>query len=373
MKYILDTNALLNNPDFLSDNEVILVPTVLRELENLELKRSNTDMQYRIRSAKRKMIECIENINFFKEVNDEKALTLNHIGYESDYGDNIILSYVLEYKADNPKEEFKVYTDDVLLCLKLDMYSIPFCNSGQLNEENYSGVYEWYYVENDEEHQEILSMLYEDKTCNIFNLKKNEYLEVKRDFDDVLATFKYNGKEYVEVHYKKIKNNTSIIKPRNSRQSLAIDLLLDDDIPVKALTGPAGAGKDALIFNHALQKQQEEGHKIIWIGNSVLAKGTNEIGFLPGTLEEKLKGNFMVLSDILGGELALQYKMQSELISIEYVGNLRSRTFNDCYIIVGEAQNFTIEQLKLIIGRVGENSIIAFNGDDDQSDMVIIL
>jgi len=198
----------------------------------------------------------------------------------------------------------------------------------------------------------------------------NDYLEVVNKTNlETIDIFKYYDFSYTKVKYKQILNNANTIKPRNTRQALAIDLLLNDDIPVKALYGEAGTGKDMLIFNHALKKQQEDGCKIIWIGNSVLAKGTSEIGFLPGSLEEKLKGNFMVLSDILGGEFMLNHMIQAGDIAIEYVGNLRSRTFDNAYIIVGEAQNFTIEQLKLILGRVGENSVIAFNGDDNQADI----
>lgn len=116
-----------------------------------------------------------------------------------------------------------------------------------------------------------------------------------------------------KIQYKKILNSNDIVSPHNSRQAMAIDLLLNDNILVKALTDTfLKLGKDFLIFNHALSQLEQEDKQIIWIGNSVLSKGTQEIGFLPGTLEDKLRGNYMVLADVLGSELKLQDMIAKE-------------------------------------------------------------
>ena len=369
MRYILDTNALLNNPEFICDNHVIILPIVLREIENLELKRTNYDMQYRIRKAKRIISENIDNVEFISEEFNEEDFVMKLTNYSNTYGDNIILAYAKDINITNT---VSVYTDDILLQLKLKQSGIQYISTNELHsDKTYSGVYIFEYDSHDDESQEILSALYgKGITNNFFNLQNNDYLEViNKDSKKVMDIFKYNNYVYEKIQYKKILNSNDIVSPHNPRQAMAIDLLLNDNILVKALTGHAGTGKDFLIFNHALSQLEQDDKQIIWIGNSVLSKGTQEIGFLPGTLEDKLRGNYMVLADVLGSELNLQDMIAKEKIVVEHVGSLRSRTFNNAYIIVGEAQNFTIEQLKLILGRVGYNSTIVFNGDDEQSDI----
>lgn len=382
--YFVDTNVLLKNPEFLSENKVYILPTVLREIESLELKRSNYDLQYSIRKAKRAIVTYNDNIYYWYESVDEKSMVESRIGYHSDYGDNIILAYVLQCidvvnNGDLKHEDLRqfepcMYTDDILLGIKCRQHGIATISSYEVmdNSDIYNGIYTLNYDYNNQEHCDLLSSMYLNQLdCESFGLLQNQYLEIYDiNLQKVIQMFKYDGYDLIKIEkFPSIRNSFNKVTAKNQRQALAIDLLQNDRVKVKALSGVAGSGKDYLIFNDALQKQEEDDKKIIWVGNPVIAKGTQEIGFLPGTLEDKLKGNFMVLADIIGSEIMLNDMMLKEKISVEYVGNLRSRTFNNCYIIVGEAQNFTVEQLKLIIGRVGHDSVLVLNGDDDQADI----
>lgn len=381
-KYILDTNVLVNNPDFIKSNKVILLPTVLRELENLELKRSSYEMQYRIRNAKRVLKEHEHNVDYITF--DITTDTVHqYIGYESDYGDNIILSYILllkEYPED--ASELVVYTDDVLLQQKLKSKGVKYISSEEIyNQEDYSGVKIFHYNKNDDGHTKLLSQLYSiDCKENIFNLNPNEYLLVL-DSDDTnedtsfIDTFRFRdgGHESIAVKRNTMfssNNDGTFVEPLNHRQSIAINSLNDDSVPVKIVKGKVASGKSYLTFTKAkelLDKQVV--NQIIFIGNSVTEKSSISIGALPGELQEKIGFNYSYIADVLGSKYLLEEMIRTEQLCIEYCGFIRSRTFSNAAVVVSEAQNFTIEQLELILTRIGEGSYLIIDGDYNQSDI----
>lgn len=381
-KYILDTNALVNNPDFIKSNKVALLPTVLRELENLELKRSSYEMQYRIRNAKRTLKEHEHNVDYITF--DITADTVRHyIGHESDYGDNIILSYILllrEYPED--ASELVVYTDDVLLQQKLKSKGVEYISSEEVyGQEDYSGVKIFHYNKNDDEHIKLLSQLYSiDCKENIFNLNPNEYLLVLDSGDtnedtSFIDTFRFRdgGHESIAVKRNTMfssNNDGTFVEPLNHRQSIAINSLNDDSVPVKIVKGKVASGKSYLTFTKAkelLDKQVV--NQIIFIGNSVTEKSSISIGALPGELQEKIGFNYSYIADVLGSKYLLEEMIRTEQLCIEYCGFIRSRTFSNAAVVVSEAQNFTTEQLELILTRIGEGSYLIIDGDYNQSDI----
>lgn len=382
-KYILDTNALLNNPNFIKSNQVILVPTVLRELESLELKRSNYEMQYRIRNVKRVLKEYASNVTY---VNFDIIMDAAHkyIGYETQYGDNIIMSYVLLLIEECPEDapELVVYTDDVLLQQKLKSRDIEYISTEEIHgEEDYSGVKIFYYNKNDDRHTKLLSQLYSiDCKENIFNLNPNEYLLVL-DSDDTnedtsfIDTFRFRDGGHESIAMKRntmfsSNNDGTFVEPLNHRQSIAINSLNDDSVPVKIVKGKVASGKSYLTFTKAkelLDKQVV--NQIIFIGNSVTEKSSISIGALPGELQEKIGFNYSYIADVLGSKYLLEEMIRTEQLCIEYCGFIRSRTFSNAVVVVSEAQNFTIEQLELILTRIGEGSYLIIDGDYNQSDI----
>lgn len=368
--YLVDTNVLLNNPSFLKDNNAVIPAIVLRELENLEKKRSNPSLLYDIREAKRAIMEAEENetVNFFLGDIDEESI-VNEFNLDGEYGDNELL-YVAKILSEDSEYKIVVYTGDILLKLKCELFGIDVeFDDNNYGDLDYNGVEIFEYDSENEEHQAILSAIYSNNDENPLNLLENQYLIVKEN-GKILQILRYFDGKYANIKYNSVKNEYITLDPLNTMQKIAFDLMQRDDVKIKSVMGEIGTGKDIVIFSHALDKLSSgDIDKIVWIGNAVQAKGTKEIGFLPGNREEKLYENYAVLSDVLGGEYILDDMIVKEKIVIEHVGGLRSRTFNNAYIIVGEAQNFTIEQLKLILGRVGYNSYIAFNGDMKQSDI----
>ena len=382
-KYILDTNVLLNNPDFIKNNKVVLLPTVLRELENLELKRSNYEMQYRIRNAKRILKKYEHNVSYITF--DITVHTVHqYIGYESDYGDNIILSYVLLLREKYPDDvsDSIVYTDDVLLQQKLKSKDIEYISTEEIyNQEDYSGIKIFHYDKNDDEHTELLSQLYSiDCKENIFDLNPNEYLLVldsgiTNEEVSFVDAFRFRNGSHESITKKRnimfsSNNDGTFVKPLNHRQSIAINSLNDDSVPVKIIKGKVASGKSYLTFTKAkelLDKQMV--NQIIFIGNSVTEKSSSSIGALPGELQEKIGFNYSYIADVLGSKYLLEEMIRTEQLCIEYCGFIRSRTFSNAAVVVSEAQNFTMEQLELILTRIGEGSYLIIDGDYNQSDI----
>lgn len=168
------------------------------------------------------------------------------------------------------------------------------------------------------------------------------------------------------------------IKPRNVEQKCAMDLLLRDDIKLVTFVGQAGTGKTLLALAAGLRKVfDEDVYQRIIISRSIMPLG-KDIGFLPGSKEEKLQSwlapffdNLEFICGNTGSEAASETKkwiLGSEKFQVEAITYMRGRSFTNTYVIIDEAQNLTAHELKTIISRVGENTKIIVLGDVSQID-----
>ena len=141
------------------------------------------------------------------------------------------------------------------------------------------------------------------------------------------------------------------------------------DDTIKVLSGRFGSGKSMLMISNAL-KLIEEGkfERLVFIRNPITVHNITEIGFIPGTIEEKMKPGAMVLADHLGGETGLDMQIMAGNISIEFIGNIRGRDYKNCILYCTESENLTKEHIQLLIGRIGENSELWLDGDVKQVD-----
>lgn len=169
------------------------------------------------------------------------------------------------------------------------------------------------------------------------------------------------------------------VKPKNVEQKCAMDLLIRDDVKLVSLVGKAGTGKTLLALAAGLRKVFDEGvyNKII-VTRSIMPLG-RDIGFLPGTKEEKLRSWLAPFFDNLeyicgtskNADVAQETKnwiLESDKFQLEAITYMRGRSFTDTYIIIDEAQNLTPHELKTLISRVGENTKIIVLGDPSQID-----
>ena len=174
------------------------------------------------------------------------------------------------------------------------------------------------------------------------------------------------------------------IAPRNLEQALFFNLLMDTSIPLVTGTGIAGTGKDLMALL-AGYKQLDKSYQHIVIAHSGSAMGGRDIGFLPGTLFEKLEPWCQLFFDNLNlitnkrvesgskeksrGEISIAEELiaNGELI-LASLAHSRGITWHNSYIIMTEAQNLTRGEIKTIGTRIGDNSKVIFTGDTQQID-----
>lgn len=209
-----------------------------------------------------------------------------------------------------------------------------------------------------------------EKSQNIFNSLINEYVYVLDADGNAKDYYFWNGSEYIPVPYKMINNDfTGIVKPRNPQQRLVIDLLYNDDITVKIVSGCFGSGKDYLMTSAAIDMvRRGKYNKIMWVRNNIEVKNSKPIGFIPGDTFDKLLPFAMPLADHLGGVDGLQQQIELGQIELEHLGFIRGRDIKNTIIMCSEAENMTKEHVQLLLGRVGEGSALWLNGDYKQTD-----
>jgi PhoH-like ATPase len=168
------------------------------------------------------------------------------------------------------------------------------------------------------------------------------------------------------------------ITARNREQNFALNLLLDPDIDFVTLQGSAGTGKTLLTIASALTQVFDDNQYSEIIMTRVTIPVGEDIGFLPGTEEEKMTPWMGALLDNLEvlqgmqeggsfGQAATQDLLQSK-IKIRSLNFMRGRTFLNRFIIIDEAQNLTPKQIKTLVTRAGPGSKIVCLGDIKQID-----
>ena len=216
-----------------------------------------------------------------------------------------------------------------------------------------------------------LAKFYQNKDHIIYtDWHTNEYLVINNDNGIAIDQFRWSGDEFVHVPYKEINSRfIGRIKPRNMQQQLAIDMLYNQDITVKILTGKFGTGKDFLMSSAAIDLlEKNKFEKIIWVRNNIEVRNSRPIGHLPGDYKEKLLPFAMPLADHLGGVDSLEIFIGQGKIEIVHLGFIRGRDIKNSIIMCSEAENMTKEHIQLLLGRVGEGSSLWINGDYKQVD-----
>ena len=166
------------------------------------------------------------------------------------------------------------------------------------------------------------------------------------------------------------------LSANNKEQKYAMDLLFDPNIHILSLTGQAGTGKTLVAAACGLEQvlhntKSQGGYDKLIITRPVQPMG-RDIGFLPGTLEEKMMPWIAPLRDnleyLFGDKTALDMQMEQGIIEIEAMTYIRGRSISNAFMIVDEAQNLTAHELKTIITRVGHGTKLVLTGDIQQID-----
>jgi PhoH-like ATPase len=214
--------------------------------------------------------------------------------------------------------------------------------------------------------------LLEEQKVKLF---PNQFLLLKNEATNKSAICRFEGYNNPLKKVNKFKNIWGL-SARNKEQQYAMDLLFDKDIHVISLTGPAGTGKTLLATACALEQvmnttSAKGGYDKLIITRPVQPMG-RDIGFLPGTLEEKMLPWIAPIRDnlehLFGDRTALDMQVEQGTIEIEAMTYIRGRSIANAFMIVDEAQNLTAHELKTIITRVGHGTKLVLTGDIQQID-----
>jgi len=385
--YVLDTNVLLTNWKSLytyKNNDIIVPLTVLEEIDKHKKRQdgvgSNARVSIRILDSLR------EKGNLYKGVRIEKGKGILSIrnydpdvipeGLDLNHPDNQIIATAITEKQSNPKRKVIVVSRDINMRVKCDALSI-ICEdyiSDQVvsdTSELYTG-FKTHLVDD-----QIVDQFYANEDIRLeeeeIKIDPNQFVMLISNSNDkktALARFiNYN------TPLKKVRDYKNIwgLTPRNKEQSFALDMLLDPSIPIVTIIGKAGCGKTLLAMAAGLEQvlEKEEYSRLI-VSRPVQPLG-KDIGYLPGTLEEKMRPWLMPIQDNLdflmnGKKNSMDLFFEDGTIQIEALTYIRGRSISNSYIIIDEAQNLSVHELKTIVTRVGEGTKIILTGDIEQID-----
>jgi PhoH-like ATPase len=209
---------------------------------------------------------------------------------------------------------------------------------------------------------------------NDVKLYPNEFVMlISNSNDKKTALARFKGYKHPLSKIKEFKNGVWGIYAKNKEQQFALDLLMDPEVKIVSLIGRAGSGKTLNALAAGLQQILEDKIYTKLIVSRPVQPMGKDIGFLPGTLEEKMTPWLAPVQDnlefLMGGEKEhLRNMMEQGTIEMEALTYIRGRSIAGAFIIIDESQNLTSHELKTIISRVGEGTKIVLTGDIEQID-----
>lgn len=393
--FVLDTNVLLYDSESIfsfADNNIVIPLIVLEELD--QKKSRQDEVGKNCRQTSRHLDKLREKGNLQKGVDLPGAGTIKIISkdqidkfddcflgdMDENKVDNIIIA-IAKNLQDNLEEPVVLVTKDInvrVVCDVLDVNCEDYLKHRVASDADtlYSGVQR---IDVD---QQLVDNFYATKSLEVpesfkekFQLFSNQFLVLKDQNSgqqSIITRFKSWDKPLVPLIG--AKQSWGLI-PRNKEQKFALDILFDDNIKLVTLVGKAGTGKTLLAISSALQQTLEpnnQKYRKVVISRPVQPVG-KDIGFLPGTLEEKMDPWIAPIKDNLkflfnNDSFTMDMYLENEDIEIEAITFIRGRSIANAFIIIDEAQNLTTHELKTIITRVGENTKIILTGDIDQID-----
>ena len=301
-------------------------------------------------------------------------------GLDASYNDNQIIACAKYLQEIHKDVCVIVITKDINLRVKCDACGVVaedyFADHIEEEATNLSG-----YVKIDLESEEI-DKFFEDGSIECKEqLPENTFIIGKCDSKSLLG--KNIGGRITCLNYKL--DGKVAVTPRNSEQKFAIEALLDPHVPLVTLTGLAGSGKTFLALMAGLAGLQSQfpfnqdnlsedlkiGYDRLVITRTLQPVG-RDLGYLPGSMEDKMQPWLMPILDNVRHAFKDVSRFKDMItqgeIEVAPIPYIRGRTFNNCFVIVDEAQNATIHELKTIITRMGTGSKIVLLGDIDQID-----
>lgn len=361
-----DTSALLAKPELIKSNyDNYISHFVIKELEDIKQSSNKSeDIKASARSIARLLLGKASvrtnNIDYRKLSKIKK-----HNPWLPQNTDGDIIAEAMLLRDEGNQVCFWTADYNMYLFAKDVVNYINFVEVEAKKEiEPWSGWGKYYPNEKD------MNIIYSEPTVNILDAKINEYCEIFEgsELKDVL---RWDGEKYCKLKYKEIKNpfTQETIRPRNLEQKMAFDMLQNNDIKVKVIHSRWGGGKTLLAVNYALEQISKGRYaKIMYIRNNIVAADTNDIGYLPGVLEDKTLIWGLPLASHVGGIEALKELIDEGIIEVFPLSHLRGVSAKSTIMIADECENFTKNHFTLMLSRIEDDSEIIFCGDMAQVD-----
>jgi PhoH-like ATPase len=389
--YVLDTSVCLTDADCLTsfeNNDIVVPLKVLEEIDHNKKRQDGAGIN--ARKTIRMLDSYREKGSLHKGVRIAKGKGIIQVkGYDVDAlpkeydpatPDNQIIATALTERKQNEKRKVIVVSRDINMRVKCD-------SIGLLSEDYVEGqiVKDTSYV-----YTGTTSHLVDEQVIDRFYSKEDVTLEKDeiKLYPNQFVMLVSNSNEKKTALARFVNYSTPLqrvpqkidgiwgVHPKNKEQAFALDLLMNPEIDIVTLVGKAGSGKTLCAIAAALEQTMNEDsiYKRVIVSRPVQPLG-KDIGFLPGTMEEKMSPWLAPIEDnlrfLMGNDKeTLQMYMDNGTIEIEALTYIRGRSIADAFIIIDEAQNLTIHELKTIVTRVGEGTKIVLTGDIEQIDNV---
>lgn len=390
--FVLDTNVILHDYKCLhnfEENDVYIPIVVLEELDHF--KKGNEQINFNAREFTRELDLIADEDLFDKGASLGPGKGKLFIVADYEYPEIISKSFsektidhrilAVTYTIDQRKKKIRtiLISKDINLRMKALSLGLPaedYINDKVTNVNIFDKNHETY----SDISSDIIDRLYNTSE----GLSVDEF-DFKSDIEPQDCFVLKSSRSSVLARYipqtgmvKRIEKTRSFgIEPRNAEQAFAMNVLLDDDVKLVALTGKSGTGKTLLALAAALQKI--ESYKQILLARPIVALANKDLGFLPGDEKQKIGPYMQPLFDNLnvikhhfsyqGKEVKQIEEMQrNQQLVIEALAYIRGRSLSETFFIVDEAQNLTPHEVKTIITRAGEGTKIVFTGDIQQID-----
>ncbi len=422
--YVIDTSVLLTDFDSINkfeNNDIVIPLKVLEEVDKHKKRQdsvgSNARSFIRILDSLRERGSLEKGVRLDKGKGIVKVVTYDNVekrlpaDLTSGIADHMIIETAMSVKAESPKSR-KV----ILVSRDINMRVIADSVGMLTQDYKFSQV-----VENtDKIYSGQATILVDDELINQFYAGEDIYIPFEladsqktKLFPNMFIMLVSSLNEKKTALCKFTSHNNPVkrlidfkgelqwgVQPRNKEQSFAFNLLMDPNIHLVTLIGQAGSGKtlcaiaagmeQSVSFGKMFPKntdifssmkygidedsEDEDQYRKLVVSRPVQPMG-RDIGFLPGTMEEKMLPWLKPIQDniqfIMGNDKTmLQNMMESGSIELEALTYIRGRSISNAFIIVDEAQNLTALEVKTIITRAGEGTKIVLTGDIEQIDNV---
>ncbi len=389
--FILDTNVILHDHTCIyqfQDNDIILPITVLEELD--KFKRGNDLINFQAREFTRLLDEIVgdELFNGGKPLGQGKGKLRIETGkpfseemkvsFREDIPDHRILSIADYISKAYPKRRTILVSKDINLRMKAKSLGIQAedYKTDQVTDEN---ILDKTVTTFENFSDAVIESLYNNGSIATEEIKENftpepnECFIFKGSSSSALGRFDAKSKRIFRIE----KRSAYGIKPRNAEQTFSLNVLLDPEITLIALTGKAGTGKTLLALAAAIE--QHSSYEQILLARPIVALSNRDIGYLPGDASEKISPYMQPLFDNLSvikhsfnprsreSQLIDELQKEGKLL-ITPLAFIRGRSLSNAFFIIDEAQNLTPHEIKTIITRAGEGTKMIFTGDLQQID-----